>query len=289
MLTLLLAVVAVALLGGGSVMQQRAAWESSRLVGPPRAGLRMTNLLLGSPLWLGGAALAVVGFAFHAAALHLGSLAVVQPVMTLVLPASVLLSRSRSRPAARGDWLGIGALCAGVALFLVVAAPRSGPQRPPVVLLLAAAVTAAVVVFLYLVGRNGSPAARGLSWGTAAAVAFGLAAALTKAAAADLATGGVPAALTSWPAWALVAAAGVGLALEQAAFAVAPLAAVMMPVTLVNPVVATALGLFAWRAHFAGGTTGVAAATLAAFALAALGVAVLSRSPLLNPAPARVR
>lgn len=296
-LALMLACVAAVVLAAGSVMQQRAVREWSRLVRPPvrRVGLRLASLLAGSPLWIAGGVVAVLGFAFHAAALHIGSLAVVQPVLTLSLPVSVLVSgpgrmrrRRSKRHVSASDWIGIGCLCAGVAVFLGVGAPVSGPARSRMLLLLATVIAAAIVGLLYLLGRDGSPATHGVLWGSAAAVAFGLAAGLTKAVTADVASGGITKALLAWPTWVLPVAAFGGLILEQAAFAGGTLTSVMMPVTLLNPMTAALLGLFAWHDHFTAGPIAILIAIGLSLILAIVGVTALSRSPLMHPPPSRV-
>lgn len=286
-----LALVAAGIFAVGSVLQQRAARSSARLVLPRQRhrARRMASLLIGSPTWLGGAGLAGIGFGFHAAALHAGALAVVQPVQMLTLPASLLIGGARQHRLGRWDWAGIGGLCLGVAVFLAVAAPHDGPPRPRALLFLATIAAAGIIAGLWLVGRNAPPAARGLLVGSAAALGFGLTAALTKAATTDLAGGGVPGMLENWPGYALVAVGLAALGLEQAAFSGAPLATVMLPVTLLNPIAATALGLVAWHEHLSRGPSAVLAATLAGLALAAGGVLALARSPLLRPRPSRVR
>lgn len=287
---LVLAVLAAVIFAFGSVLQQRGARSSSRMLlpGRRRKGLRLATLLAGSPVWLFGGLLALVGFGFHAAALHAGSLAIVQPVQTLTLPASLLLASARAHHIAPADWAGIAALCGGVAVFLVVAAPHDGPLRNRAVLLLATVVTFGVIALLAVAGARADPGARGLLMGSAAAIGFALTAALTKAATTDLAEHGLAGLFMNFPFYLLVLAAVAGVGLEQAAFADAPLASVMLPVTLLNPIVATALGLVAWHEHLSSGAVAVLVAVLVGLAAATVGVSVLSRSTLLQPEPVRV-
>jgi hypothetical protein len=288
---LVLAVIAALVFAVGSVLQQRGAHASARLVLPHRRrkGLRLANLLLGSPTWLAGAGLALCGFGIHATALHAGSLAVVQPIQTLTLPASLLIAGARAHRIARVDWLGIASLCGGVAVFLVISAPHDGPPRSRGLLLLVALVVTGLVALFWIAGEKAIASTRGLLLGSAAALALGLTAALTKATTSDLADGGIGHALANWPLYGLVVAAVAGVGLEQAAFAGAPLATVMLPVTLLNPVAATLMGMLAWHERLSSGALAVLVGILAGLALAAVGTSVLSRSPLLQEPPARVR
>lgn len=63
----------------------------------------------------------------------------------------------------------------------------------------------------------------------------------------------------------------------------APLAAV----TLLNPTATTVIGLVAWHEQLAAGALAVLAATAVGLVVTGVGVTVLSRSPLLHPAPRR--
>lgn len=284
-----LALIAAVLFGLGSVLQQRAARASARLVlRRRRQGLRLANLLLGSPVWLAGAVVELVGFGFHASALHLGSLAVVQPVLMLTLPVSLLLGLRRGRRLARSEWIGIGLVCGAVAVFLAASAPQNGPPRSRWLLALVTLVCFGLVAALYLLGRGAGPAWRGALVGSAASLAMALTAALTKAATADLASGGLVGPLIHWPLYALVLSAAAGVGLEQVAFAGAPLAAVMLPVTVLNPVAAAVIGMLGWHERLATAGSVLVIVVLAGLIAAGAGVALLSRSPLLKPAPPRV-
>jgi drug/metabolite transporter (DMT)-like permease len=290
-LAVVLAALAAVLFAVGSVLQQRAAHASARLVLPHRRGRgrRLATLLSGSPTWLGGQLVILVGFACHASALHLGSLAVVQPVLALTLPASILIggARGRHRPGA-GDWAGIAALLAGVVLFLVVSSPSDGPPRPAWTLALASAVATGVSGLLALAATRSGPVGRALLLSTASSTLLALAAALTKAVLGTLTTAGLLAVVADWQLYALVIAGVSGVVLEQMAFSEGSLAAAMVPITLLNPVVATLLGLVAWHETLAAPPTAIAVGVCVGIVLAGAGAGLLSRSALLRPAPARV-
>lgn len=286
------AVVAAVFFAVSAVCQQRAAHGVVRLVVPGRrsAGRRTAQRLVGSRLWLTGSALAGLGFAFHATALQLGSVAFVQPVMTLTLPVSVLLGAARAKlRIASWDWLSLGVMCAAVVAFLTVTAAPTGAARGRGLLFTGTVVAIAIVVALVVIGRLLGSAGRAALWGAAAAGSFGITATLTKATTGDLATHGLGATLTSWPLYLLIIAAVGGVALEQAAFAIGPLTAVMVPVTLLNPLGATLIASFGWHQRLLGGAVFATTMILIAVVLATVGIIMLARSSLVQPAPARVR
>lgn len=291
-IAVLLAIGAAVLFAIAAVLQHRAAHSIARLVAPSaaRTGRRTAGHLTSSRTWIAGAVVTLVGFGVHASALHLGSLAVVQPLMTLTLPVSIVLGAARERRSTdRGDWVGVGLMCAGVAAFLAVTASAPGTERSRAVLFTACLVSIALAGLLGLVGRGLPGAPRAAAWGSSAALAFGVTAALTKAATADLAEHGPIGLLGSWPFWGLIVCAIGGVAIEQAAFSVGALAAVMVPVTLLNPIAACVLGELAWHQHLNGPAGLLGLAVAMGLGLATAGVAVLSRSDLLQPAPTRVR
>ena len=84
-------------------------------------------------VWLLGFAVMILSFVFQAIALHLGSLAQVQPILTieLVFLMVILMLWFRFRVGWR-EWTGAVAASAGLAGFLVFASPASGNQTPDV-------------------------------------------------------------------------------------------------------------------------------------------------------------
>ena len=120
----LIALAAALLFALGTVLQQRvaAATPSGEAA---RAGFLLR--LARRPLWLSGIAADGAGFVLHAAALAIGGLVVVQPVLatTVVfcLPLAAALEHRRIR--AR-ELAAAAAVTAGLACFLVVAMPSGG-------------------------------------------------------------------------------------------------------------------------------------------------------------------
>src|SRR5260370_1942579 len=115
----------------------RSAWRSRRALQHQaatgeqgyRSGIHLLWRLAHRPRWVAGLAASVAGLALHAAALHAGALAVVQPLLVMglafALPLRALLDRARP-PA--GQALAAAVLAARVAIFV---APPPPPARPP--------------------------------------------------------------------------------------------------------------------------------------------------------------
>src|SRR5260370_15283330 len=128
----------------------RSAWRSRRALQHQaatgeqgyRSGIRLLWRLAHRRRWVAGLAASVAGLALHAAALHAGALAVVQPLLVMglafALPLRALLDRARP-PA--GQALAAAVLAAGVAIFVAAAHPTAAPPPPdarPAPLLVAA-------------------------------------------------------------------------------------------------------------------------------------------------------
>jgi hypothetical protein len=232
-------------------------------------------------VWLWGFALMGAGFVAQAAALHLGTLAVVQPLLVAELVFVVLaLWAWYAQPVGRRDLLGVVAVAGGLAGFLTVAAPVAGTRSPPpAAWALAGAVALALALAAIAVARRGPPWWRALWLGAAASVGFALTAALTKTATGLLASGWGPL-VTHWPLYAL-AVVGLGsFLLMQHAFHAGPFAASQSTLIVVNPFASIALGatLFADRVH---DSPGALAAEALALAVLIVGAVVLSSSALI--------
>src|SRR3954468_21759644 len=99
-------------------MQHRVAVEVPH---EQARGLRLSRRLLRSKQWWIGALLAVVGSAAHAAALGIGSLLLVQPLLvTILLFALPLSARWGGRRMSRADRWWSGVLTLALAAFLLI-------------------------------------------------------------------------------------------------------------------------------------------------------------------------
>ncbi|PWW23668.1 hypothetical protein JD79_02843 [Geodermatophilus normandii] len=278
-----LALLAAGLFALASAVQQRTA---AAVPGGPGGGLRLVGTLARSPRWWAGTLADTGGYVAQAAALGLGSLLLVQPLLvTTVLFALPLGARWAGRRLGRGDWLWAAVLVLALAAFVVTGEPTAGADAAgwrdwlPAWAVLGAAVGACL---LGAALRRGTPRAVLLALTTG--VAYGLAAALTKGVV-DALGDGVVAVLTSWSTWLLAAALLGGTLVQQAAFQAGPLGASLPAATVGEPVVGAALGIAVLGERLrAGGAEWVLVSVLVA-AMVAATVALARSSAAAGAAP----
>ncbi|PVZ09533.1 DMT family transporter [Actinomycetospora cinnamomea] len=236
-----LAILAALLFAIASVVQRGAAAD---VPDDEARGGRLLARLVRSPRWWAGTAGDTGGFLVQAAALGVGALLLVQPLLvTTVLFALPLEARLNGRRIGRAEVRWAVVLVAALALFVIVGEPTAGVDQAPFATWLPALVGLALVLVacIVLAGRRRGPRrAALLAVGTG--LLYGLTAALTKSVV-DLLGEGPVVLLTSWETWALVGAAVGGTLLQQAAFGAGPLAASLPAVTVGEPVVAAVLGV----------------------------------------------
>ncbi|MFE1250998.1 DMT family transporter [Streptomyces sp. NPDC058735] len=274
-LSVLLSLVSAFAYAGGAIVQERVA-ESSP--GEQYAPLRR-------PGWWAAVALNGLGGLLHVVALAYGPLSLVQPLgaLTIVvaLPMAALFVGRRAGGTA---WRGAIMATVGLAglLSLVAAADTQSlntAERAAVAL-----VTAGVVVSLMIAARaaHRHPAVRSMLLATASGIAFGMSSVFTKTVAVDW-TGGV--AMTDLPSLAVIGVlATAGMTLSQASYRGAGLAAPLATLTVVNPVVAAAVGITMFGETFRYGTTGTVLA-LSCGVVAAGGLILLTTERLTASRP----
>src|SRR3954454_17459395 len=130
MLAVPLGVAASVVYGTSIVVQHRTAQEHADEGGQTSASslLRLAR----NPLWLLAVISDFAGFLLQAAALSVGTVVVVQPLVVLMLPVALLVGvltgwHPRPRP---GDYLGIVGIIGGLALFLVLVGEPPGEHVP---------------------------------------------------------------------------------------------------------------------------------------------------------------
>lgn len=241
-LSVILALVAAALFALGTVLQQKGAMEE-----PAEEALRAGFLLrlLHKPVWLLGVLADATGYAAQAAALGVGKLIVVQPLLVasvvFALPLGVRLT---GQTIGRREILGAAAVCLGLAVFTLVSDPSGGGAdatgRAWVIGAIVVAVTAAALTVASL-GRR--PPVKAALLGTAAGVIFGLVAALTKATV-DRFDNGFVAVFADWHVYGLIGASLVGFALVQASLQTGALAPSISTTMVFETIVGVAVGIF---------------------------------------------
>ncbi|MGH3435893.1 MAG: DMT family transporter [Sciscionella sp.] len=269
-----------ALMAVATALQHRSATDApdaQKMSGRQLAGF--VRATLAHPLWLLALPADTLGFGLHALALHFGSLALVQPLLvsTLVfaLPINHWLRRERIT---RGELGWAAAVVISLVGLLLLSRPRHGAPsaidvRPAVV---TAIVCGLVLLGAALLARSSSPKVAAALLGGAAGVAFAGVAALLKACTNVTAGGGIPALLTHWPLYALLAVGAVGLLLHQLGFQAGPLAWSLPAVTVADPLASVAIGIVVYDAPVRHAPLALAGQVLALAVLCAAGI-MLSR------------
>ena len=249
---------------------------------PPETTMRLSLLAyaLRRTVWLIGFAVMIGAFLLQAFALHFGPLTVVQPILTLELPflVAILWLWFRQHMTWR-EWVGACSAAGGLAMFLVIAHPSGGTERPSTGdWILVVSVCAAAVVTTILLTRTGSSAWKAAMFGTAAAVDFALTAAFIKQMTDDIAAHGWGF-LAHWSPYAVAVTGVLGLFLAQNAFHAGPVTASQATLVVVDPLtsVAIGIGLFGDTVR-----AGIGPVTLEVASLAVMfaGVLSLAMSPL---------
>ncbi|MEU0214824.1 DMT family transporter [Streptomyces sp. NPDC006265] len=243
MLTVVLALLAALSNASASVLQRRAAADGTQGATGARETLRWLGQVLRRPYWVAGALLLALTTVLQAAALRLGGLALVQPLMaaellfTLVVGSVVFRRRPDNRTC-----LAFLALAVGLALFLTAAAPAAGRSTAyPERWLPAAVGVLGVAIGLTVAARPLRGAPRAALLGLASAVCFAATAALLKETT-DRLRHGLGALLTAWPAYATVAIGVVAFLLLQGALRAGTLAASQPALTLGDALTSVTLG-----------------------------------------------
>ena len=236
----LLGLLAAALFAVASVAQQKSAAD---VPDDKAMGLRLIGQLVRRPLWWAGLLGDAGGFLAQGAALGLGSLLLVQPLLvTALLFALPLGAAWAGRRLSRSDWLWAAVLSLSLAVFVVVADPTAGIDRAPARDWLGVAAALTPVLALCLLGAATRRTSRAMLLAVATGILYGVTAALTKSVVAHLGDGIVPL-LSSWETYALAAVATLGTVCQQSAFQAGDLGVSMPAVTVLEPVVAVGIGV----------------------------------------------
>ena len=237
-----LALLSAFVYGAGVVLQQRAALEA-----PPEEAARPRLLLrlVRRPLWLLGLSADVVGFGLQAAALHRGSLVVVQPLITTSLVfALVLTSMWTHEPISRRQWTAVGMVLLGLAVFLIVAAPNEESSAVAGMrdwILTTTTITAAAGVAL-AAGLRAVGSARAAFFAVAAGIADAFMAVMAKTFSGSF-DDGLAATFRSWTPYALVAAGLIAMLLISTAYQAGHPTVSLPIITVTDPLVASLIGI----------------------------------------------
>jgi drug/metabolite transporter (DMT)-like permease len=305
-LTYVLAVLAACANATSSVLQRKA---NRKVPGGQNMSLRLIWSLLHEPVWFGGVMAVTAGFLLQATALGTGQLAVVEPILVVELPLTLLLaSRVFGSRLHWREWVAIAVMTAGLAGLLYFLAPSAGRSQN-------------VVWYAWVIGgginlgfigvmiawsraraagkdgagkdgqdrRSGGPVGesrqdggsnprRAAVLGVAAGSAFGLTAALMKGMTTTF-SHGFGELFTSWQLYAMILAGAFGMFLLQSALQAGRLIAAQPGITLSDPTVSILWGILVFHEEVRGGLW-ILGAVLSGVALV-LAVLALARSPLL--------
>jgi drug/metabolite transporter (DMT)-like permease len=278
-----LAVAAAILFALGTVLQQRVAATATGAQAI-RAGFLLR--LARKPLWVAGIAVDAAGFVCQAAALGLGRIVVVQPLLAssvvFALPFGIWLTGQR---VSRNEWGAAAVVLGGLAAFLVISDPGGGRDDATTVgWIVSFVVIGAVCAALVVAAMGRPPGVRAALLGSATGLLFGLSAALTKATVERL-DDGVLAVLTNWQLYALIAVGYASMTLSQASLQTGRLAPAVSTQMVLDPVTSVLLGTLAFDERLHEQTGGVIA-SLAALAAMLYGLIVLAAAtPAAQPGP----
>ncbi|MDQ0994284.1 DMT family transporter [Streptomyces sp. V3I7] len=266
-LSVLLSFVSAVAYAGGAIVQEQVALSCAP---DERYGH------LRRPSWWAAVALTAVGGALHVVALAYGPLSLVQPLgaLTIVfaLPMAALFV---GRKAGAAAWRGAIMATLGLAGLLALVGTSHGQSLTAAERIGTAVVTGGAVLTLMTAARaaHRHPAVRSVLLAVASGIAFGMSSVFTKTVTTDWSDGFSAADLPSLAAIGVFASAGV--LLSQAAYRGGGLAAPLATLTVVNPVLAAAVGITMFGETFRYGVTGTALA-LSSGVVAAGGLILLT-------------
>ncbi|MCX5063090.1 DMT family transporter [Streptomyces sp. NBC_00201] len=250
-LSVLLSLVSAVAYAGGAIVQEHVAVSSPDQEYAP----------LRRPTWWAAVALNGLGGLLHVVALAYGPLSLVQPLgaLTIVfaLPMAALFV---GRKAGATAWRGAIMATVGLAGLLSLVGSSESQSLDTAQRVGVAVVSGGVVLTLMIAGRaaHRHPAVRSMLLATGSGIAFGMSSVFTKTVAVDW-TDGVSS--TDLPSLAVIGVfATGGMLLSQASYRGAGLTAPLATLTVVNPVVAAAVGITMFGETFRYGTTGTALA-----------------------------
>lgn len=268
-----------------------------RITNKDEAGVRTLSLelvrdLLHRPLWFAGVGFVTLSFVLQASALRFGPLAMVEPLLICELPLTFVGAAvfMHARLGWR-EWSAAVVMTAGLAALIVFLDPHGGrPEAASgLVWLVGLGGSAGVVAALVVAGKRARADRRAALYGVATGITFGTTAALMKGAVSVL-SHGIVALFSTWQAYAMVAAGIMGMFLVQNALQAGKIIAAQPGITLADPFVAIAWGIFGFDERAATTSLHLGLAT-GGGALMVVGALLLSRSPVLERGgggPARV-
>ncbi|MGH3731842.1 MAG: DMT family transporter [Acidimicrobiales bacterium] len=209
-------------------------------------------------VWIVGFVVMTLGYLVQSIALHLGSVAEVQPLMVSELLVVVfILWFWYSTPWRTRDVISALAAVVGLTVFLVVASPTAGTGTPHAARWITTSVVIAALAFgLIALGLRGPDWWRALFLGAGASVGFAFLAVVTKSLTDVLLRDWIRA-LVSWQLYALAFIGLTSFVVMQHAFRAGSLAVSQSALILTNPIVSIVLGFVLFDEQLRGGAGAV--------------------------------
>jgi hypothetical protein len=274
-IAVLIALAAAICFAIANVLQQRVACQ---LPGAAAFDTCVLFRLARRPLWLVGFVAIIVSISLQAAALGLGRLVVIEPVLASSLLVALALSAwAEHRWMRPSEWAAAIATFAGLAAFLVVSEPSGGrPTAGTLQLGLAAAGALAVAAITALIAARLSAVRRALVLGVGGGVAAGVTDALTKSVA-FLAGARQFGVFADFRLYLLALVGLLAYTMQQNGYRAAGLAAFLPAFAVLDPAVGSVLGLTIYHEQIGDDPVRVVIETVSVIA-ATWGIAHLARS-----------
>ncbi|MEJ2885298.1 DMT family transporter [Actinomycetospora aeridis] len=261
------------------VLQRKAAQESARARGVSAGTLRD---MVQRPAWLIGTSIFAVAIALQATALSLGSIALVQPVLVMELPFTLLLGWWVLGGALRRrEWIAVAIMSVGLVVLLVTLQPSGGDAlgASTLVWVLGTIVTLGLLGLTSWIAKRSRTVARAAFYGIAAGIGSGFVAVIVKAMSEALVRDGIGGVLTTWQSYLLIPVAPAAFLVLQHSLRAGRLLASQPGLILGNPLLSSTWGIGLLGEEINGGFALLGG--LVGAVLMVIGVFLLSRSPLL--------
>ncbi len=207
---------------------------------------RLVLFLARQPMWLFGWLALLAGFVFHAVALHVGALSIVQPILVIELVFALVIRRlCFHHQVSAAAWRAAALTCGALALFIVVSEAGGGRTTASASeWVSASAALGGVAAFMVVTARLGSPTWKAALYGTATGMVWALEAAYIKSMTDSLARYGFFGMFAHWPVYAVIVGGIFGNVVMQAAVHQGPLHVSSPLMVAADPILSIVLGFW---------------------------------------------
>jgi drug/metabolite transporter (DMT)-like permease len=187
-----------------------------------------------------------VGYVVQAIALDHGRLAIIQPLLVstvvFALPLGYFLT---AQEVGRRRIAGAGVVVLGLAMYAIFGDPAGGSENAPNdEWAIALGILGAVWVILYMSARRSDGVRQAAYYGVISGILFGVSACLVKPTLEMLHEGGIDTALSHWELYGMAITGIVAFVVQQVSLSAGFLATSVATVSVSNPIVSVALGVF---------------------------------------------